>query len=416
MKNIYSILLCTALLTLVCIGCAPDEPIPVQVKSDVSLTVGSPLTDLSASLSDLQGKLINQRTGKSTDILFEGTSMSKTLSLFHGVYNIELRCLLRYTDKKGLKNEVPLTLSDVIAVKGKTSKSLRFNFIPSTQSFLIEEIFYAGTLTPQSKQYDDDKYIKITNNSSQTLYADGLALLVSMFTSEEKKNNLTPDIRPSAMPVSMVMTLPSSGDGNRYPVLPGASIIICQTAIDHTQYNKNSFSLADANFEWLSDRGYTEGEIKENPKVPNMTLVFATGNNPVWSMNNQGYSSYAIAKLPEDFSAKLSDYTYEWTEDLIVEGTVIPGLKGETCLKIPNEWIIDAVNLCTTTDFAWLPISSTLDDSYAAISDHSGDLNRFGRSVQRKVESTTPTGRQLFMDTNSSRTDFITTNQPSLKK
>lgn len=52
--------------------------------------------------------------------------------------------------------------------------------------FIIEEIFFTGTLRASNKQYYGDDYVKIYNNTDRILYADGLALVESKFISTEK--------------------------------------------------------------------------------------------------------------------------------------------------------------------------------------------------------------------------------------
>lgn len=397
-------------LLLIIPGCKKDQEKP-DIFYDVEVTVGVPLSTPDAVLTNLSGQITNKENGEITAIVFEKERFTSILKLTDGKYTIALRGTMHFKDEKGIENSVSLSLNSDLEVIGTSiQQTYRFDFIPSSSSFLIEEIFYTGTRTLTGATYDDDKYIRITNNSHQTLYADGLALLISMFSSEEKKHNLTPDILSEAMPISMVMTLPTSVDGRQIPVLPGASLIICQSALDHTKTNPNSFSLENADYEWLSDKGYLESGIFENPKVPNMTLIFATGDNPVWSMNNNGFYSYAIAKLPNDFSSRISEFTYEWTEDLIMEGIQLPGIPGEPCLKIPNEWIIDAVNLSTRSDFQWIPISTALDAGWIGVADEAQDQGRFGKSVLRKRED------DKLKDSNNSTEDFVISQQPTLKK
>ena len=96
--------------------------------------------------------------------------------------------------------------------------------------FIIQEVFFTGTLRPSGRQYHGDDYVMIYNNTDHVLYADGLTLLESYFTTVQKFN-YRPNIIDTAMTVAAIYTIP--GSGRDHPVKPGESLRIVDTGIDH---------------------------------------------------------------------------------------------------------------------------------------------------------------------------------------
>lgn len=102
---------------------------------------------------------------------------------------------------------------------------------------IFSEIFYAGTAT----FYFRNQFYEIYNNSSKTIYLDGIYFA-----------NLTPSTATTKLPkwpdadganyayAERVWKFP--GSGTDYPVKPGESVVISQFAANHklAQYNPNS--------------------------------------------------------------------------------------------------------------------------------------------------------------------------------
>lgn len=102
---------------------------------------------------------------------------------------------------------------------GTTSAvNIKLFLFNSKADFVIEEVYFAGSTTPEGKQYLADQYIKIYNNSDSVLYADGLVILESAFKTSQKYD-YTPDVMSQAMVVQSVYAIP--GNGKDYPIQPG---------------------------------------------------------------------------------------------------------------------------------------------------------------------------------------------------
>ncbi|WP_120488556.1 DUF4876 domain-containing protein [Bergeyella cardium] len=270
------------------------------------------------------------------------------------------------------------------------------------EDFIISEIFFAGSLTNEGKQYDDDKYIRLYNNTDKTLYADGLMISQSEFTTDDKQN-YEPNKMNEAFTVTAIIMIP--GSGTDHPVKPGEYFLIADTGINHKEYNENSPDLSKADFEF-----YKEGmDDIDAPNVPNTLSLVSE-----MVMKNQGNTAYSLSRLPKGVSKEdyLKNYTYKYKWTYTYNGYVFN--LSEKSYYIPNEWIVDAVNLSIPTEFQWLVTAPSLDIGYTYTAKTYHDDNRYGKSVKRKTLHTDSTGKAKLRDTNNSSADFTPLSKPSL--
>ena len=80
----------------------------------------------------------------------------------------------------------------------------------------------------------------------------------------------------------------------------------------------------------------------------------------------------------------------------------------EEAYKIPNSWVVDAVNLGAKGRYEWSVFSAALDAGWTYCSEKDNDKTRYGLSVIRKMEN----GK--YVDTNNSTNDFIPRSKASL--
>lgn len=282
-------------------------------------------------------------------------------------------------------------------------------YTPSTNGFVIEEIYFAGSTTPTGDQYSADQYIKIYNNSSEVLYADGLAILGSEFMTVDKQD-YTPDIMEQGFSVEFIFVIP--GSGQDHPVQPGESLLLALDASNHTEANPNSFDLSVADFEFYDESSNPNYLDTDNPEVPNLDKWFSyTLTYTV--LHNRGFHSYALAKMETDKETFLEKYAYTANYTYVFGDFSIP--REVETYYVPNSWIIDAVNLSVESEFQWIVTSSSLDAGWTHCGSIDHDPNRYNKSVRRKVESTV-NGRKILQDTNNSTVDFEADATPSLKE
>ena len=319
-----------------------------------------------------------------------------TLPLLMGSYEMRIAATATYTlNGETVAGEMSAFVSKV-DVLNDISFPVSLSIKAKGNDFIIEEIFFTGTATPEGKQYFGDQYIKLYNPTNRVLYADGLVLADSEFLTVTKRD-YTPNIMAEAFTAGSMVQIP--GNGTQYPVQPGASIVIAEQGINHKENNPNSIDLSKADFENFYP-----------PRVKDVDGVGVTNNinlHGIFIFNNRGNRSYVIARFPEGTATATLQYDYEYK--------VATKLMQRQALKIPNNWIVDAVNLSTKTGFEWIVTSSSLDSGWAYVANDEKDASRYGKSVRRKVLSEN-NGKPIFKDTNNSTEDFEILTTPTLKK
>ena len=319
-----------------------------------------------------------------------------TLPLLMGSYEMRIAATATYTlNGETVAGEMSAFVSKV-DVLNDSSFPVSLSIKAKGNDFIIEEIFFTGTATPEGKQYFGDQYIKLYNPTNRVLYADGLVLADSEFLTVTKRD-YTPNIMAEAFTAGSMVQIP--GNGTQYPVQPGASIVIAEQGINHKENNPNSIDLSKADFENFYP-----------PRVKDVDGVGVTNNinlHGIFIFNNRGNRSYVIARFPEGTATATLQYDYEYK--------VGTKLMQRQALKIPNNWIVDAVNLSTKKGFEWIVTAPSLDAGYTYVANDEKDTSRYSKSVRRKVLSEN-NGKPIFKDTNNSTDDFEILTTPTLKK
>ena len=272
--------------------------------------------------------------------------------------------------------------------------------------FVIEEVFFAGTLQPSGNQYYGDDYVKIYNNTDHVLYADGLTLLESKFVTTEKFDYY-PDIMNEYMTVQALYTIP--GSGTDHPVQPGQSLLIADTGIDHRVANPNSFDLSGADFEWYDLSTKPAHMDIDSPTVPNLdrwycyTLSF-------FVLHNRGFRAWALARIPMPKEQFLQQNLYRYNYVIVVPAGTYP--MSQSAYKVRNEWIVDAVNCSVEAARAWNVTAPSLDRGWTHCGTMDHDKTRYFHSVRRKMLYVRD-GRAVLQDTNNSSDDFNAQCTPS---
>lgn len=320
-----------------------------------------------------------------------------------GTYNITVEGSIVYGDElTSIESKVGGVQTGIVINGAEQNKTIDLSLKAGSGDLILEEIFFTGTQTPQGAMYFGDQYFKITNNTDETLYADGMLLIQSAFMTNEKQD-YSPNIMGTTFSAGAIIKIP--GNGTTYPVLPGSSIIIAEDAIDHKEFNPSSVNLSKADFQIFKE----DSDDINNPAVPKMINVFEK-----MVIHTQGYYAYALARTPEGVTNEslINQNTYTYTYNLTFGGDVYP-MDG-TAIKIPNKWITDVVNLSVQDSFQWLVTSPSLDMGWTSVTSFDGDKNRFGKAVRRKVIGTTAEGKNILKDTNNSTVDFEHGVKPSL--
>lgn len=392
-------LLALALGLVLLNACKKDDDVINSVVATRNLTLQLQKPD---NVTDIQYgtitlTLTELNRNEKVERVFTNLSQNElTLPLLMGSYEVHIAATVTYTiNGETVAGEMSAFVNKVDLLNN-SSFPISLSIKAKGNDFIIEEIFFAGTATPEGKQYFGDQYIKLYNPTDRVLYADGLVLADSEFLTVTKRD-YTPNIMAEAFTAGSMVQIP--GTGTQYPVQPGASIVIAEQGINHKENNPNSIDLSKADFENFYP-----------PKVKDVDGVGVTNNinlHGIFIFNNRGNRSYVIARFPEGTTTTTLQYDYEYK--------VGTRLMQRQALKIPNNWIVDAVNLSTKTGFEWIVTSSSLDSGWAYVANDEKDTSRYGKSVRRKVLSE-KNGKTVFKDTNNSTEDFEILTTPTLKK
>ncbi len=274
--------------------------------------------------------------------------------------------------------------------------------------FIIQEVFYTGTLYPTGKQYNGTGYVRIYNNTDRVLYADGLAFMESKFSTTQKYD-YTPDLLSSHMTVHAIYVIP--GSGQEHPVAPGESLILCDTGIDHRLVNPNAFDLSHADFEWYDVSSSPSNLDIDSPTVPNLDKWYCYTNS-FFILHNRGFKAWALARIPTDKETFLAENYYEYEYTMVLPAGTFP--MSQKAYKVPNEWIVDAVNASVASEYVWNVTDASLDRGYTYCGEIDHDKTRYFKSVRRKLLYKTSDGRCVLKDTNNSTVDFNPNCIPSL--
>lgn len=381
MKLLKHLMLCLLMVGLV--ACQDDKVTP---DTNVSLRIVLPAEFAALSLNDYAVVWTNTSTRNETSVKTDAKGVAVSL-LTPGIYTLSI-------EGKSMDNGVEILFQrtmNQVAVSGESmqmtadlERSLTGN------GWVIREVYYTGSATPNGKSYNQDQYIEIYNNSDDVLYADGIAIAETAHLNTSASTSWT-DFLPGQVPVQTVYAIP--GSGKDHPVMPGKSILIAANGLNHKSINPNSpVDLSKADFEWY-DEHQMDTDVAE---VPNLIKHFSYSQT-IWLLHNRGTRGYLIFRPKEDMK------TYMEKNML----TTLSASGNPTHrVGVKSELILDAVEGAQPQGPVLKALSSGLDKGYTYC-----DAASSGKSVRRK--EITVNGKVKLQDTNNSTQDFISNATPS---
>lgn len=387
------------------VSCSSNDD-PIFVK-DGTLTLEMPINVTDVVLNSFEGTITNVQSGAVVALANPVKSGENYLvaipELVAGNYNIAVKGNISFV-KDGIDGTTSFEANSDGVVLSETVHELKMaiNSFKAEGGFVISEIFFTGTTTPEDKQYSGgDAYIIITNNSDVTLFADSIAVLESQFMTIDKQD-YTPNVMNEAFSVEAVYMIP--GNGRSVAVEPGKSLTLAINAIDHREANPNSFDLSGADFEFYDESSNPKFTDPDGPATNLDKWYCYTAT--VYGFHNRGFRSMAIARMQTSKENWLENYAYTaaytWTfNEYSFDRTV-------DTYKVPNAWILDAVNLSVESEFQWIVTSPALDAGWTYCGKVDKDQTRYNKAVIRKKDAD---GK--YIDTNNSTNDFEPEAKPS---
>ena len=307
--------------------------------------------------------------------------------------------------------------ADKVVLSGGTRTLSLSISVSKAGSIVIKEVYCGGCKKlPEEGNYQADQYVILHNNHFETCHLDGLCFgTLSPYNSMGSNPWITtdPETGESTLPdfvpvIQAVWQFP--GDGDDFPLAPGEDAVVCLGgAIDHAAQYPLSVNLNKPDYFVCYNTTY----------FPNTSYHPAPGSN----VSVERYLDVVIKM------GKANAYTASISSPAIVlfraEGvsiqdhvadpdniTPVPGSMSDNVVKIPFEWIQDAVEVfdARSTDNKKRLVPS-LDAGYVLQTD-----SFLGRSLMRRVdeEASAYSGYEVLADTNNSLNDFYETEKQSL--
>lgn len=351
------------------------------------------------SSADMSGFTV---TIQSDEEVFKGVSDASGQVVFQdlapGVYDISTSAHLnseqykKYTGKDVDPREEYVVTGTLNQQAMSTNTSLQLPMTMSRKVSLIISKIYSSTSKISGGSYRIGTYIEIYNNSDEAVDAAGLyiGLLESESTIAYQQYPEDQAITPDSIYLKQLFRIPASSP---VMVAPGSSLLIVNSATDHSSQNQYERDLRGADFEAKD----ATGKVPNNPAVPALELIY-TAYKSISNMNllAGGPCSVVSFRTAEDVSQWPTVYAYGKT-------------KGNMFLRMHIMHVLDGIDFIkfkaqTGPDINTKRLPTSLDAAYTNVSTASGNI---GERLFRKTLSVTPEGRKILMDTNNSLNDFI---------
>lgn len=385
-------------------SCAKEDPNSFLGSIAVQLTIQNELSDfpienievtLQSSSGAISGRAISDNSGK---VLYEALPVGTyIITVVHNKAEEEFTLTGRANNvivSQGQRTDVTLELRPSITNSGLVFKEVKYT--------AADDIYH--TLWK-------DQFLEIFNNSSETIYLDGMYIGTTYGTlSKVMPHPYTEDLDiDNYLYLQQIFQFP--GSGTDYPIEASKSILFAYNAINFKEGSpmpENSLDLTGADFDiyavdWLEAQGAWPNEMFDiqNPDVTDCIPIFLPEGSQNWfglDFNSGGVVMFR-SETPLTFEANgyiyshgtIDGYNYDVPLMKIPVGTVIDGM----------EYLEDA----SITNMKTLPAS--IDASYIYIYPE-GNAHYSGKSFRRKIDqaATTKYGRLILQDLNDTALDF----------
>lgn len=298
--------------------------------------------------------------------------------------------------------------ADKIVLAGKDIEtSLRLS-VSKAGSIVIKEIYCGGCKKlPEEGNYQTDQYIILHNNDYNVQYLDSLCFgtLAPYRSTGSNPWGILPDFVPV---IQAVWQFP--GDGDDFPLQPGEDAVFClRGAINHAAQYPLSVNLNKPDYfvcynpTYFSNTSYhpAPGDLISQDRY--LDVVVKTGKANAYTMSVQ---SPAVVIFRSQ-GVSIQDFV-----DVTDNITPVPGSSVDNVVKVPYEWILDAVEVFEgSSSNNQKRLQPSVDAGYVMLSD-----TFLGHSLIRLVdeEATAASGYEILRDTNNSLNDFYESERQSL--
>lgn len=332
-----------------------------------------------------------------------------SLEVVNGLYRISI------SDR--VENNIFNASTDKLNVVG-SDVSVKLTMMQSKAgSIVIKEIYSGGCKKlPLEGNYQSDKYIILHNNDNIVRYLDGLCVgTVSPYNSNASnpwisKNPETGEtVYPDFLPVIQAIWQ-FSGSGESFPLQPGGDAVVALNgAIDHTVQYPLSVNLNKPDYFVCYNNTYfpnvtyhpAPGDMISMDRI--LDVVIKTGQANAYTIS----MSSPVILLFEAKETTIQEFVRG--ENNVIP---VPGSKVDNVVKIPPQWVLDAVEVFDGRSASNVKrLMPSLDAGYVLLSDI-----YLGHTLMRKTdeEASAKAGFEVLADTNNSGNDFYERERQSL--
>ena len=307
--------------------------------------------------------------------------------------------------------------ADKVVISGKDMTLNLQVSISRSGTIVIKEIYCGGCKKlPQEGNYQYDQYFILHNNDYQVQYLDGLCFgTLSPYNSSGtnpwvSKDPVTGDnVYPDFLPIiQAVWQFP--GDGDDFPLQPGEDAVVSlKGAVDHAAQYPLSVNLNKPGYFVCYNNTYFPNTTHHPAPGDRISVdryldvVIKTGKANAYTLS---ISSPTLVLFKAE-GVSIEDYVLQ-TDSVIP----VPGSTVDNVVKIPFEWVVDAVEVfdgTSSTNTKRLP--SSMDAGYVVQTDL-----YLGRSMMRNIDedASASAGYEVLEDSNNSLNDFYEREKQSL--
>lgn len=387
-KYLFSILA----IALVCSACVDYS----DASEAVTVKVQLQLPDVLKGHMSLEGHTVSlQLNGVTYSAQTDAAGVATFSNIVPDVYNISTSWDITSSEYNRI------TGSSQVNDGATVSGSLNAQLINGSQPLLltttlsvkrdivISKIYAAGSKDKNNKRYVAGQYIELYNQSNDSVDVAGLyiGLLETDVPQAYTLENLKTNYADSVVLVKQVFRIPTD---KHYMVAPGGTVLLVNSAVDHSLNSPMEHSLLKADFEAKD----VKGKMLNNPEVPALQNVFNIYSGISYMNILTTGQGVVIFRSSADISQLKLTYKFGKTS-------------GTQYGLLPKRYIIDGVDFirhkATGTDVGEKRLYGDIDAGYISINATAG---LSGEVVYRKVTSKTAAGQSILMDTNNSSNDF----------
>lgn len=364
------------------------------LETSVSIQVVQP-TDFKSSV-DLSNKTVTASLGTTTR---SALTNEQGIATFNGItpdiYTFSTSWDMTGDEYKAATGSNEVTSGATVSgslnsqmVGSNSTLSLPTN-VSINRDLVIGKVFFSGSKDNNNRTYLAGKFIELFNQSDDSIDVSGLyiGLGEAESTPAYTLDNLRESFGDSVILLKQIYRIPKNAN---FKVAPGGTVLIANSAIDHTTNDDLENNLLNADFE-VKD---VTGKYQNNPSTPSMEVIYNiyTGTSVINMLQN-GMVSVVIFRTDEDPKKWEKTYKYGKTS-------------GTEWVVAPTKYILDGVeslrNRTTGFNLEEKRLWNYIDAGYTYINATTG---LSGEIIYRKT-SKMQNGHKVLVDTNNSTNDF----------